>query len=60
MDLYLLKVKHKYDAEYEEIGIFSSPEEMKKGKQQYLNLMFTVPEEEFQFDYKCLKLNELY
>ena len=60
MDLYLLKVKHKYDAEYEEIGIFSSPEEMKKGQQQYLKLMFAVPEEEFQFTHKCFKLNELY
>lgn len=60
MDLYLLKVKHKYDAEYEEIGIFSSIEEMKKGKEQYLKTMFPIPEDEYTFTHKYLKLNELY
>lgn len=60
MDLYLLKAKHKYDAEYEEVGIFSSPEEMKKGEKQYVKLMFPVPEEEYQFTHKHMKLNELY
>ena len=60
MDLYLLKVNHKYDAKYEDIGIFSSLEKMKEGEKQYIKVMFPVPEEEFQFTYKIMKLNELY
>lgn len=60
MDLILLKVKHKYDAEYEEIGIFSSKEKMKQGKKDYLETMSSVPADEFTFTYSYMKLDELY
>lgn len=36
MDLYLLKVKHIYDEEFEECGIFSSKTKMEEGKKKYL------------------------
>ena len=34
MDLYLLKVKHIYDEEFEECGIFSSKTKMEEGKKK--------------------------
>ena len=34
MDLYLLKVKHIYDEEFEECGIFSSKTKMEEGKEK--------------------------
>lgn len=60
MELFLLKVKHKYDAEYEEIGIFSSLEQMRIAKKQFLKLMENIPAEEYTFTHLQMKLDELY
>lgn len=60
MELYLLKVKHKYDAEYEEIGIFSSYDSMKRGKEEYQERMNHIPAEEFSFTHTKMTLDELY
>lgn len=59
MDLFLLKVKHKYEAKHEEIGIFSSMENVRKTKKEYLEGV-TLPPEEYSFICKRMKLDELY
>lgn len=62
MDLYLLKVKHIYDEEFEECGIFSSKTKMEEGKKKYLALKKkdSFKADEFSFTYSMLKLDELY
>ena len=55
MDLYLLKVKHIYDEEFEECGIFSSKTKMEEGKKKD-----SFKADEFSFTYTMLKLDELY
>lgn len=61
-DLYLLKVKHTYDEEYEECGIFSSEDKMKDGKKRYLAAKAKIgfPTDQFSFTETVLKLDELY
>ena len=62
MDLYLLKVKHIYDEEFEECGIFSSKTKMEEGKKKYLAIKKkdSFKADEFSFTYSMLKLDELY
>lgn len=62
VDLYLLKVKHTFDEEYEECGIFSSEDKMEEGKAQYLAAKAKdgFPTDQFTFTETVLKLNELY
>lgn len=62
MDLYLLKVKHIYDEEFEECGIFSSKTKMEEGKKKYLDMKKkdSFKSDEFSFTYSMLKLDELY
>ncbi len=62
MELYLLKVKHIYDEEFEECGIFSSKAKMEEGKKKYLakKRQDSFKADEFRFTYAMLKLDELY
>lgn len=62
MNIFLLKVKHVYDDEYEECGIFSSKEKMKNGQKEYLDKKKkdSFKEDEFKFTYTTLTLDELY
>ncbi len=62
MDIYLLKVKHIYDEEFEECGAFSSKAKMEEGKKKYLAMKKkdSFKSDEFRFTYTMLKLDELY
>lgn len=59
MDLILLKAKHKYEANYEEVGIFSSMENMRRGKEEYLKNV-PLPPDEYTFTHLHMKLDEIY
>lgn len=60
MDLYLLKVKHKFDREYEDIGIFSSIENVRKAMHEYLEVKQPSSEDEYNFRHRHMTLDELY
>lgn len=60
MDLYLLKVKHKFDREYEDIGIFSSMVNMRKAIHEYLEEKQPSDEDEYSFRHRHMTLDELY
>ena len=59
-NVYLLKGKHLYDDEFEELGVFTSKEEMEKGKERYLEKMKPVESDRYRFTWTTLTLNELY
>ncbi len=62
MDIYLLKVKHTYDEDFEECGAFSSMTKLEEGKKRYLDMKkkASFREDAFRFGYIVLKLDELY
>ena len=61
MELFLLKVKHIYDEEFEECGIFSSVELMNEGKRTFLanKRKESFKSDEFKFSWTRMKLDEL-
>lgn len=61
MELYLLKVKHVYDEEYEECGIFSSKVKMNYGRKVYLAMKKKagLRVDKFTFTHTILKLDSL-
>ncbi|MBD5137163.1 MAG: hypothetical protein HDT39_14615 [Lachnospiraceae bacterium] len=62
MDLYLLKVKHIYDEEFEECRVFSSKTKMEEVKKKYIAMKKkdSFKADEFRFTYTMLKLDWLY
>ena len=63
MKLYLLTNKFKY-SEYHAypdiVGIFDSLEAVEKSKQDYMNLMSTLPHDIFRFNIEEFELNKIY
>ena len=63
MKLYLLTNKFKY-SEYNSypdiVGIFDSPEAVEKAKQDYMDLMPTLPHDIFRFGVEEFELNKIY
>lgn len=60
MDVYILKAKHKYDREYEDIGVFSSVENMRKAVNVFLEEKQPASEGEYSFRHRHMKMDELY
>ena len=61
MELFLLKVKHIYDEEFEECGIFSSEEMMNEGKRTFLTnkRKESFKSDEFRFSWTRMTLDKL-
>lgn len=59
MDIFLLKAKQKYDREYEEIGVFSSMENMRKAMNEFLEEKQPSTEDEYSFRHRHMTLDEL-
>lgn len=59
MDVYLLKYKHKFDEDFEEIGVFSSAEKMENAKNIFLEKA-PCQKEEYEFTFRKMKLDEIY
>lgn len=60
-DMFLLKVAHTYDTEYEPIGLFSSMEEMDKGQTEYLKKKAAdgLNPDSYRFVFEQYTVNEL-
>lgn len=63
MSVYLLTNKFKY-SDFNDpadiVGIFDSPEAVEKAKQDYMNLMPTLPHDIFRFNIEEFELNKIY
>lgn len=61
MEVWLLKVKHVYDEGFEDVGVFTSEEEMDKGRRDYLNMKKkdSFGESKFRFTHSTFTLNKI-
>lgn len=61
MQVWLLKVKHTYDEEFEDCGVFTSESKMEQGKKDYLKQRKQegFRENEFRFTYSIFELDKL-
>ena len=63
MKLYLLTNKFKYsdpDELPERVGIFDSMDKVEKAKQDYMNMMPTLPHDIFKFRVEEYEINRIY
>lgn len=62
MELFLLKVRHKWDREFEDCGIFSSREQMMEGKAEYLKYRKEagLDPADYTFTHTTMILDKLY